>query len=151
MAHRYFLLFVAVSVLSISAFTRKGTNLNFLKTDPMWRSSTRLLSTIAGSASSSLAPTKTFLLEYMYVQNMIEKRTPHRAAHLEYASKFVESKLLIAGGAIVPEVDRGILVFQANDSVVVHDFVKSDPYVLNGLVESFTVKEWAVVIGKIAG
>lgn len=149
MIHWYFLLFVAVSLLSVSAFAGKVASL--MNINSMWRSSTRLLSTVAGLASSPLTPKKTFLLEYKYVKNMVEKRTPHRAAHLEYASRFVESKVLIAGGAIVPDVDRGVLVFQSNDATVVQDFAKSDPYVLKGLVEDYSVKEWAVVIGKIAG
>jgi uncharacterized protein len=56
---------------------------------------------------------------------------------------------LIAGGAIVPEVDRGVLVFKADSAAVVEEFAKADPYVKQGLVTSYTVKEWMVVIGKV--
>jgi uncharacterized protein len=103
------------------------------------RSSTRLFSNTS----------KTFLLEYKYIENMIEKRAPHRSAHLEHADNFVKRNILIAGGAIVPEVDRGVLVFKADSAAVVEEFAKADPYVKQGLVTSYTVKEWMVVIGKV--
>lgn len=108
--------------------------------------SVRLLSSSTGASSSVL---KTYLLEYHYVENMLERRTPHRAAHLNYANDFVKKNILIAGGAILPEVDRGVLVLKAESKATVEDFAKSDPYVKNGLVKNYTVKEWAVVVGKL--
>lgn len=103
--------------------------------------------------SSTVAPTgnalKAFLLEYMYVDNMLEKRAPHRAAHLDYANEFVEKNILIAGGAVQPAIDRGVLVFKAENADVVEQFAKNDPYVIKGLVKNYTVKEWAVVVGKV--
>ncbi len=56
---------------------------------------------------------------------------------------------MIAGGAIVPAVDRGVLLFKAENAKVVEDFAVNDPYVKQGLVKNFTVKEWAVVVGKV--
>lgn len=98
---------------------------------------------------SSTSSVKTYLLEYMYVDNMLERRAPHRAAHLEYADEFIKKNIMIAGGAIVPAVDRGVLLFKAENAKVVEDFAVNDPYVKQGLVKNFTVKEWAVVVGKV--
>jgi uncharacterized protein YciI len=43
-----------------------------------------------------------------------------------------------------------VLVFKAADRHVVEDFAKADPYVLNGLVTSWRVREWTTVMGKDA-
>ena len=50
---------------------------------------------------------KTFILEYTYVSDMETKRVPMRPAHLQYTETFVRNKSLIAGGALVPAIDRG--------------------------------------------
>ena len=92
----------------------------------------------------------TYVLEYFYVPNILERRAPHRTKHLEYTIPFVESKTLLAGGALVPENDpitRGQLVFRAPNSKVVEDFAKSDPYVVAGIITKWTVTEWKVVVG----
>eukprot|EP01040_Poterioochromonas_malhamensis_P013004 gene13004-14260_t len=90
---------------------------------------------------------KTFMLEYQYVENMLEKRGPIRPKHLDYAKTYVDKKLLVAGGALVPKVDRGIIVFRTSDQKLVEDFARGDPYVTGGLVTSWKVTEWMVVIG----
>ena len=91
---------------------------------------------------------KTFALEYTYVSNMAEKRGPHRPAHLEFTKPFVENKKLIAGGAYVPEIEKGLLVFKCTKSEV-EEFAKKDPYVVNGLVHSYIIREWAVAVGGL--
>ena len=102
----------------------------------------------AQASSGAGGEKKTWALEYFYVQNMLEKRTSHRPAHLEYCEPFIQNKVLIAGGAILPEVERGLLVFHSEKGVV-DKFAKNDPYVLNGLVPRYTIKEWAIAVGKI--
>lgn len=79
---------------------------------------------------------------------MLERRKPHRPAHFEYVKPFVEQGVLVFGGPLIPEVDKGILVFKAADKKQVEDFAKSDPYVTNGLVETYSVREWLVVVGN---
>ncbi len=44
----------------------------------------------ATSSASAAAGSKTFILEYNYVENMAERRAPHRAAHLAYANQYVQ-------------------------------------------------------------
>lgn len=107
--------------------------------------SCRRLSTNASSGSGL----KTYLLEFHFVANMIERRVPHRAAHLAYANDFVKRNILIAGGALLPEAERGVLLFKAENPKVVEDYAKGDPYVTEGLVTKYTVKEWAVAVGKV--
>ena len=92
---------------------------------------------------------KMFVLEYHYIENMLEKRTPFRAAHLDYANKFVANKILLAGGALVPDVMRGVLLLRTKDIEEVKAFANNDPYVKHGLVKRFDVTEWAIAVGGV--
>lgn len=96
-----------------------------------------------------MATSKKFVLEYYYVSNMLEKRVPHREAHLKYADSFVSKNILQAGGALLPEVAKGLLLFEASDREVVETFAKNDPYVTSGLVTKYHISEWAVAVGKV--
>lgn len=95
---------------------------------------------------------KTFILEYHYVPNILEKRVPFREAHLKYANSFVADKMLVAGGAMIPadmDVVRGMLLVQAKDVESVRKFANNDPYVTGGLVTRYDINEWAVAVGDI--
>jgi uncharacterized protein len=92
---------------------------------------------------------KSFVLEYHFVDNMLERRTPHRAAHLKYAQDAVDNNILIAGGALVPDVKRGLLIFCAADPTMVDNFARNDPYVVEGLVTDYKISEWAIAVGKL--
>jgi len=97
-------------------------------------------------ARLSTSGAKTFALKYIYVANMMEKRIPVRPAHLEFTKSFVDNKILIAGGALVPEVEEGLLIFKGTREQV-EDFAKNDPYVKEGLIVKYSVHEWAVAVG----
>lgn len=97
----------------------------------------------------STGATKKFILEYFYVDNMLERRAPVRPAHFEYLKSFLASKTLIAGGACVPDVKTGILILQAESEQTVQDFAKGDPYVISGLVTRYTIREWNIVAGGV--
>ena len=109
-------------------------------------SSNRFLS--VAKATEANEEVKTYALEYTYVNGMAEKRTPHRPAHLEFTESFVDDNILIAGGAFVPGLEGGLLIFKCKKSIV-EDYAKRDPYVLNGLVPEYKIREWLVVVGKI--
>lgn len=102
-----------------------------------------------GSSRFFSVAKKTFVLEYHYVENMLEKRAPFRSSHLQYAQQSVDKKILLAGGALVPEVKRGILLLRADHEQAVRDFAQNDPYVKNGLITKFDISEWAVAIGSV--
>lgn len=42
-------------------------------------------------------------------------------------------------------MDSAVVVFECDSKEVVEAFVKTDPYVKNQLVTSYTIREWAVV------
>ena len=79
---------------------------------------------------------------------MLERRVPFRPQHLEFAKPYVDSKKLILGGAFDPPA-AALLVFDVPDKSEVEAFAKRDPYVKNGLVPSYNIKPWTVVIGSL--
>ena len=92
---------------------------------------------------------KHFLLIYDYAADYLEKRAAVRPAHLELARASVARNELQLGGA-VPQDDPpfGLLLFKAETAQVAEDFARTDPYVTNGVVTSWRVREWITVVGK---
>lgn len=92
---------------------------------------------------------KHFLLLYTYAPDYLEKRTAVRPAHLELARASVARDELQLGGA-VPSDDPpfGLLLFKAETAQVAEDFARADPYVANGTVTQWRVREWITVVGE---
>jgi uncharacterized protein len=55
---------------------------------------------------------------------------------------------LLLGGAFADPVDGAALVFKVEDRAKVEAFVKGDPYVVNGLVTGWRIRDWTVVVGS---
>lgn len=91
-----------------------------------------------------------YLLFYDVVHDYATKRTPFRGAHLEYAQRYVDRGELILGGALANPIDTSILLFKASSPAVVEEFAHGDPYVRNGIVKQWRVREWTTVVGKDA-
>ena len=91
-----------------------------------------------------------YLLFYDVVPDYVSRRTPFRGAHLEYAQKSVDRGELILGGALANPADASILLFRASSQAVVEEFARGDPYVRNGVVTKWRVREWTPVVGKDA-
>lgn len=89
-----------------------------------------------------------FILLYEVVDDYVKKRAPFREEHLRIANEAVEKGQLLLGGAFDNPVDGAALVFKADDRSVVENFVRNDPYVKNGLITDWKVREWTVVIGS---
>ena len=54
---------------------------------------------------------------------------------------------LLLGGAFSDPVDRALLVFRAADASIAEAFARDDPYVINGLVTGWHIRQWNVVTG----
>ena len=93
---------------------------------------------------------KHFLLFYETAADYLERRPLHRAAHLAYAQAAMERGELVLGGALADPPDRAVLLFKGKDEAVARSFAASDPYVLNGLVAAWQVREWSTVVGPDA-
>jgi len=92
---------------------------------------------------------KHWLLLYTYAPDYLEKRAAIRPAHLELARASVARDELQLGGA-VPQDDPpfGLLLFKAETEKVAEDFARNDPYVSQGVVTSWRVREWITVVGQ---
>lgn len=91
-----------------------------------------------------------YLLFYDVVEEYAARRVPFRAAHLEHGRQALARGELVLGGAFANPIDRAVLLFQGNSPAVAENFARTDPYVLNGLVSSWRVREWTTVIGAAA-
>lgn len=91
-----------------------------------------------------------YLLFYDVVDDYAERRKPLRAAHLAHAQAAIARGELVLGGALANPVDGAVLVFRGDSSDVAERFAEADPYVLNGLVTRWRVREWATVVGALA-
>jgi len=89
-----------------------------------------------------------FLLFYDYVENIVERRAPYREAHLAMVREYVDRGELVLGGAFADPADGAAIVFKVEDKAKLEDFVKKDPYVVNGLVSGWRIREWTVVVGS---
>jgi uncharacterized protein YciI len=89
-----------------------------------------------------------YLLLYDVVDDYVNRRAPFRDEHLRVANEAVENGQLILGGAFDHPVDGAALVFRADSRTMVEDFVKTDPYVKNGLITNWKIREWTVVVGR---
>ncbi len=91
-----------------------------------------------------------YLLFYDVVDNYVERRQPFRAAHLQYARQAVARGELVLGGALANPVDGAVMLFCGSSPAVVESFAHNDPYVINGLITKWRVREWATVVGAQA-
>jgi len=88
-----------------------------------------------------------FLLFYETSADYLERRGEFRAEHLSLAWQAVDRGELVLGGALADPVDGSVLLFQGDSPEVVERFVRSDPYVKNGLVTRWRVRPWTTVVG----
>ena len=93
---------------------------------------------------------KHFLLFYEGTPDYLERRPRYRAEHLAYAWAAADRGDLLAGGAYADPVDGAVLLFVGEDRSVAERFAESDPYVTNGLVQRWQVREWTTVVGEYA-
>jgi len=90
---------------------------------------------------------KHFLLFYDVVDDYAVRRVVLRSAHLQHAWAAHEGGKLLLGGALVDPLDGAVLLFQGDSPRGAEEFARADPYVVNGLVKSWHVREWNTVVG----
>jgi len=90
---------------------------------------------------------KHFLLIYDVVEDYLTRRTAYRDEHLSLARAAAARGELRYGGAFADPANGAVLAFRGADRGVAERFAHADPYVKNGLVTRWTVREWTVVVG----
>jgi uncharacterized protein len=92
-----------------------------------------------------------YLLEYVLIDDYLARRTAFREEHLALAREARRHGNLILAGALAEPPDRAVLIWRTTDRSVIERFIDDDPYVRHGLVTSWTIRPWNVVIGEADG
>ena len=79
-----------------------------------------------------------------YCDDVLEKRTPYRQAHLDGLAAQNEQGLLITIGP-TKDVTKVFAIYEAPDEATVKNLVERDPYWKNGIWTEYTIKEWVQV------
>jgi len=89
-----------------------------------------------------------YLLIYDVVADYVERRAPLRAEHIALARAAEARGELVLALANPP--DGAILLFRGDSPAAAEAFAAVDPYVKNGLVTRWRVREWTTVVGRDA-
>lgn len=87
-----------------------------------------------------------FALLYECSPDYLTRRTAFRDEHLGLAREAHARGELLLGGAFTEPADRALLVWRCADRGPIERFVAADPYVRNGLVARWEIRDWYVVI-----
>lgn len=88
---------------------------------------------------------ETYLLLYTYVENMIERRGPHRDAHLEHIGAEKAAGHIVMAGALGAPPTGGAIAWRGVTPAEIEAFTAADPYVKAGLVTAQRIERWNVV------
>ena len=91
---------------------------------------------------------KTYMLIYAYVPDMLERRQPHREAHLQHLRDALDRGMLSLGAAFSDPVAGALLLVAAETPGDVYAWVANDPYNRDGLLRGVTVREIAVAVRR---
>jgi uncharacterized protein len=103
---------------------------------------------MTNAAAAAAAANSYLLLTLHYVDGMMEKRGPHREAHLAGAQRGYDDGTIVMAGALLDPVDAGVFVFKNVDEAHVKAFAEADAYYVAGLVPRYTIRPWMVVVGN---
>jgi uncharacterized protein YciI len=89
-----------------------------------------------------------FLLFYDLAIDYLDRRAEFRDAHLKLAWEAQERGEIVVAGALTGPADMAVLMFEGESPEVAERFAKADPYVSNGLVTGYRVRQWNTVVGE---
>jgi uncharacterized protein len=85
------------------------------------------------------------ILFYDYVEDIVERRAPHREAHLARIASEHEAGRILMGGALGDPPHGAAIVFKGVEPDAIEEFARTDPYVEAGLVTARRIERWNVV------
>jgi uncharacterized protein YciI len=89
-----------------------------------------------------------YALFYEVVDDFIARRGAYRDEHLHLAREARVRGELVLAGALADPADGALIVFQGESPAAAEAFARLDPYVKNGLVSKWKVRNWTVVVGN---
>ena len=85
------------------------------------------------------------ILFYDYVEDMGERRAPHRDAHLAHLKGAKDAGHVVLAGALGDPPHGAAIVFKIEDTAEIERFADEDPYVKAGLVTGRRIERWMLV------
>lgn len=76
-----------------------------------------------------------------YCDDVLEKRAPHRDAHLAGLAQQKAEGVLITIGP-TKDLTKVFGIYEAENEVVIRQLIENDPYWKNGVWTEYEVKEW---------
>jgi uncharacterized protein YciI len=89
-----------------------------------------------------------YALFYEVVDDFIARRGVYRDEHLGLAREAYSRGEIVLAGALADPADGALLIFQGENPAAAEAFAKQDPYVRNGLITKWKVRNWNVVVGN---
>jgi uncharacterized protein len=90
---------------------------------------------------------KHYLLLYETSDDYGARRSAFRELHLAHAWAAHDRGELVLAGALADPMDGAVLLFKGESAAAAKDFARNDPYVREGLITSWVVREWTTVVG----
>ena len=91
-----------------------------------------------------------YLLIYDYAADYQERRGAFRNEHLGLAWAAQAKGNLVLAGAFPNAPYGAVFHFRCDSPTVIEAFIQADPYVKNGLVTQWQIREWITVVGDAA-
>lgn len=85
-----------------------------------------------------------YVLHYQSASDVAQKAPAHGAAHRAHWQEFLSNGTLLMIGPFANPVDGAMGIFTTREAA--ESFAKADPFVLNGVVERWVVREWMEAI-----
>lgn len=86
-----------------------------------------------------------YVVLYESADNVLEKAPAHYPAHSERVDAFhARGTLLLTGTFADPQEFGSMAIFTAREAA--EEFIAGDPFVLNGVVRSWEIREWNEVL-----
>ncbi len=82
-----------------------------------------------------------FVMLGSYCADVLEKRAPHRQAHLDGLAKQKENGVLMTIGP-TKDLTQCFGIYEAENESIVRHLIESDPYWQNGIWTDYEIKEW---------
>jgi uncharacterized protein YciI len=84
---------------------------------------------------------------YELAPDYLERRAQFRDEHLKLAWEAQARGEIVLAGALANPADTAVLLFCADSPEPAERFAAADPYVKQGLVSSYRVRQWNTVVG----
>ena len=96
-------------------------------------------------AAAARIPPK-FVLLYESADDVLSKAPPHFPAHRARLEEFhARGDLLLVGTFGDPQNEGSMAVFASREAA--EEFARDDPFILNGVVRAWQIREWHEVLG----